>query len=72
MTFSQKPPRDLQYAKTLLYNLSFFCHSEIIRDLHAQWYEGDRADWFWRVEATLDLEQFGYVRSEEERWKSYT
>lgn len=69
---SQKRPHDLEYAKDLLYNVAFYTHSYVVGDLFAQYHECrdyyEREDWFWRTEATLDMEQFGRVRSEEERY----
>jgi hypothetical protein len=69
-----KPAHDVSYAKRLLFNLDFYMHPDVTKDIFAQWGEcrtwQDRESWFWQQEAGLDYYQFGRVRSDEERWLS--
>lgn len=62
-----KRAHDLTYAKDLAFNLHHMgLPDEILADFIRWWREGD--DFFWRCEATLDLMQFGYARSDKERY----
>ena len=58
-----RPAHDREYAKVLIYNLSHYCHPEVVRYLYEQYVDRE-PDWFDRMEMTLDLYQFGYVRGE--------
>ena len=65
---SARRVHDLSYAKDLLWNLKGMgVHEFVLKDLHAQYVERAE-DWHWRVEAMLDWEQMGRIRSEEERY----